>query len=102
MRVISREISQVFVNRVRADGSIPILIFLPSWGKESSQAGYDPVAAQILRATGLEYIDLTECLSKVPFADRLMPRRHYSPKENEAVASCLCEVVTEPLRKGRA
>jgi hypothetical protein len=102
MRVISREIFQAFVNRVRADGSIPILVYLPGWSEESYQAGYDPLAAQILRAAGLEYIDLTECLSKVPFADRLMPRHHYSPKGNEAVAACLREVVTEQLRKGRA
>ena len=103
MKVICREIFQAFVNRVRADGSIPILVYLPSWGAaESYPSGYDPLAQLIARDAGLQYTDLTECLSKVPFADRLMPRRHYSPKANEAIASCLHEVVSEQLRKERA
>ena len=101
MKAISLEIFRAFTEKVRADGSIPILVYLPSWGKEE-HPGYDPVSVQIPRTAGLTYIDLTECLSKVPFADRFMPRHHYSPKGNEAVASCLREVVTEQLRKGRA
>jgi hypothetical protein len=100
MKVISREIFQAFVSSVRAEGSIPLLVYLPSEIEESDQVGYDPPSAQILRAAGLEYIDLTECISRVPVADRRMPRGHLSPKGNEAVASCLLEVVKEQFRKG--
>ncbi|MEO8048392.1 MAG: SGNH/GDSL hydrolase family protein [Nitrospirota bacterium] len=101
MKAISLEIFRAFTEKVRADGSIPILVYFPGWSEEEYQAGYKALAPQILRTAGLEYIDLTECLSKVPFAERLMPLHHYSSKGNEAVASCLHEVVTEQLRKGR-
>ena len=99
MKAISLEIFRAFTEKVRADGSIPILVHLPGWSEEEYQAGYNALAPQILRTAGLEYIDLTECLSKVPFVERLMPGHHYSPKGNGAVASCLSEVVTEQLSK---
>ena len=101
MKAISLEIFRAFTEKVRADGSIPILVYLPGWREEEYQAGYKGLALQILRTAGIEHIDLTECLSTVPFADRLMPGHHYSSKGNEAVASCLHEVVTEQLRKRR-
>jgi hypothetical protein len=101
MRAMSREVFQAFVTRVRADGSIPILVYLPSGDEKLIAGGADSLATRILRAAGLEFIDLTECLLKVPSAVRRMPGGHLSPKGNEAVASCLHEVVTEQLQKRR-
>lgn len=101
MKVICREIFQAFVDRVRADGSIPILVYLPSGDEKLVQGGADSLATGILQAAGLEFIDLTECLSQVPIAVRRMPGNHLSSKGNEAVASCLHEVVTEQLQKRR-
>jgi hypothetical protein len=99
MREVNGEIFQAFAKQAKADGAIPILVHFPSWMQDSDILDYTPLGVKILRAAGLEYLDPTDCLTPIPFADRVMPGRHYAPKGNLAVAQCFREPVAELLAK---
>jgi hypothetical protein len=99
MREVNGAIFQAFAKQAKADGAIPILVHFPSWMQDSDIVEYTPLGAKILRAAGLDYLDPTDCLTPIPFADRVMPRRHYAPKGNLAVAQCFRKPVAEQLAK---
>ncbi len=95
LRLIAREIFRSFVKEVHANKGIPILAYLPTLRHEWETPNYTPLTLQILDDAGIGYTDLRNCLSTVPFKERHMPRLHYSPKGNYAVASCLAQMVAD-------
>jgi len=95
LRLIAREIIGSFVNDVRANHAIPIVAYLPTLRHEWETPNYAPLTLQILDDASIGYTDLRNCLSVVPFKERHMPRLHYSPKGNLAVASCLSQIVKD-------
>ncbi|OQW67524.1 MAG: hypothetical protein BVN29_01180 [Nitrospira sp. ST-bin5] len=99
MREVNSAIFQAFAKQTKADGAIPILVHFPSWMQDSDVLDYTPLGVKILRSAGLDFLDPTDCLTPIPFADRVMPRRHYAPKGNLAVAQCFREPVAEQLAK---
>jgi len=99
MREVNGAIFQAFAKQVKADGAIPILVHFPSWMTDSDTLEYTPLGIKILRDAGLEYLDPTDCLTQIPFPDRVMPRRHYAPKGNLAVAQCFYAPVAEQFPK---
>ncbi|MDP3091182.1 MAG: SGNH/GDSL hydrolase family protein [Nitrospira sp.] len=99
MREVNGAIFQAFAKQAKADGAVPILVHFPSWMQDSDILDYTPLGVKILRSAGLDFLDPTDCLTPIPFADRVMPRRHYAPKGNLAVAQCFREPVAEQLAK---
>ncbi|ULA65111.1 MAG: conserved membrane protein of unknown function [Nitrospira sp.] len=99
MREVNGAIFQAFATQVKADGAIPVLVHFPSWMTDSDAIEPTPLGIKILRDAGLEYLDPTDCLTPIPFSDRVMPRRHYAPKGNLAVAQCFRGPVAEQLAK---
>jgi hypothetical protein len=97
MRRINRAIFDSFRRRVEAEGGISIIAYLPSWGREPGESKDVPLGLRILSEAGIEHIDVTNCLSAIPFAARHEPRGHYSPLANLAVARCLQPVVIKQL-----
>ncbi len=97
MKRINRAIFQSFRRRVEADGGTPIIAYLPSWGGEPGESRNMPLGLRILKAGGIEHIDVTNCLSAIPPAVRHQPRGHYSPSANLAVARCLRPVVIKQV-----
>lgn len=80
-----------FVEAVRHDGALPILIYFPDeYELNMSTAPYRTLPAPtILRKTGLDYVDASACLTPLPSDRRFAAEGHYSPEANRALAKCL-------------
>lgn len=80
-----------FMARVRARGSIPIVVFFPSMNDFLSESqGRRSVAKDVLRRHHVPFIDMTECVSRIDSRTRFVVL-HYSAATNAAVARCLHE-----------
>lgn len=82
---------------IRANGAIPLLVYLPNKDDYRAPRSPSPVL-QVLRKNGFDYVDLTPCLDRVD-ADRrfLVSGGHYTPEGELAVAQCLISNVHEYL-----
>jgi hypothetical protein len=102
---LNGRIVQSFVEQSRAEGSEPLLVYMPSrWPLEHSRdVAAESEVQRILRAERLAYIDTTRCVAAVPPEERFV-RVHYSQRANAAVVKCLREPVRRLLdqRGGRA
>jgi hypothetical protein len=102
LRVINGALVRDFVQLARADGSIPLVLYLPGKNEFLPWAA-DPrnlpsVTREILRGTGVEYADLTPCVASVPEPERFAPdSTHYSPRTNAAIAVCLRDLLSARL-----
>lgn len=94
---LDTEILKSFVRSVRQAGSIPMIVYFPNRSDLNQSSSYLPLGKQILQEAGLQYIDPTSCLLKVPPSVRFQPIGHYSPQSNVAVANCLADTVREAL-----
>jgi hypothetical protein len=93
-QALNRELLRSFVRLASSEGSIPLLVYLPT-GRDFM--GHVPGTLRLMRETGAETIDLTPCLREVNSADRFAPHGHYAPQANLAVARCLSEPVINHL-----
>jgi hypothetical protein len=88
---------QSFAAKARAAGIVPLVIILPDWESiVRRQNGRAPIFAPLideLRASGIDYLDLTEAFLARGAPQRpddwFMPRGHYSPSANRLVAEWL-------------
>ena len=88
---LNREIVRAFIRDVRADGSIPVVVYFPSrldFPHSSPEAAWQSLAQTMLREADIPHTDLTACLAGLDPADRFGPG-HYAPGANAAVADCL-------------
>jgi len=68
---------------IERDGATPILVYLPHWTEP------DPLARSTIARSGLKVMDMTQCLSRVPADQRLVPSgHHYTGSGNRAIAQC--------------
>lgn len=90
---LGAEILRSFLRDAAAGGSAGLLLYLPVRGDFAGGPGPWSVPA-VLRAKGIAFEDLTECVRAVPEADRFVAGHpHYSPATNEAVARHVCEML---------
>jgi hypothetical protein len=92
---ISSALLQRFARRAVADGTVPLIVYLPSRGDFSGQdrSAKDRLFG-VLRRTGVPYLNLTSCLREADPARAFIPgHAHYSAAGNAAVARCLLPVV---------
>jgi hypothetical protein len=90
-----------FVARAVTDGTVPLLVYFPSRGDFSGQdrSAKDRVL-DLLRRSGVPYLDMTPCLRAVNPARAFIPgRAHYSAEGNAAVARCLLPAVRSALER---
>jgi hypothetical protein len=85
-----------------AEGSIPLVVYLPTKGAADFEADVvstgHRAAQDALDASGVDYLDLTECVARVPEADRYAYTGiHYSGATNAAVATCLTQTLNDAL-----
>ena len=99
LRALNGALLRDFVRLVRADGSIPLVLYMPgrndylAWAKDPTHIPI--ITREILRQEGIDFTDLTPCLGAVPEAERFVPeKRHYSPRSSVAIAGCLRELVS--------
>lgn len=105
MFAINAEIVRAFVRLAEAEGSIPLVMFLPSYEdldrKRHDFAGYLPLGIRVLEASEVKYFDARPCFQKVEFGDYFEPGRHYSSQGNAAISECLTGVIRGFLSGGR-
>jgi hypothetical protein len=102
-RKVNGEIFRSFVREARAHGSAPLVVYLPAPSSFERAGSSFPVsiAQEALRSAGIPYLDMTECVTKVPAPQRFVVL-HYSPASNAAVAGCLRDTVSSLLRDKRS
>jgi hypothetical protein len=89
-----------FARLAENQGAAPLVVYLPA------RVGFlhpdHRMLNQIvttLRARGINYVDLTSCLSALDVSELFIAGRpHYSPKGNARAAECLRPVVEALLR----
>ena len=92
---LNRAILRAFIRDVRADGSIPVVVYFPSrldFRIRDRKPAWQSLAQTMLREAGIAHTDLTACLAGVDPAARFGPG-HYAPAGNAAVAACLRDEV---------
>lgn len=98
MKSINTMIFRSFFQAATSEGSIPMVVYLPSPDDFHAANNYTPVGITIVRDAGLEPIDLTTCVSQITFTERFASAYgHYSSRANALVASCLLEILTTHL-----
>jgi len=107
LEAVSSEIFRSFIRLVRADGAIPMVVYLPSRDELAhyplNPPGYLQWPLGILAHAGIQVTDLSPCLSRTSYADLFLNDwpggGHYAAKGNVAIAKCLYGVVLEHLSK---
>lgn len=99
MKAVNGGLLRSFVKAAREQGSTPIVVFFPSMEDLMPESrGRMGIAAEVLRAEGIPYLDMTDCVSDVNPAERFAIL-HYSRIANVAVARCLRDSIREASRK---
>lgn len=93
MEAINGALFREFVRDTRANGSIPIVLFLPS-SLDFTPEGESSLGAarSVLAANHIAFHDLTECVRRVPAPERFVIA-HYSPTASRAVAECVAPLI---------
>lgn len=97
---INAKILKTFVDSVKQDGSIPLVIFFPSISELKKPSSTPPLGKQVLEKVGIPYVDPTSCLLEIDLADLYTPGHHYTSQGNAAVAKCVSAAVAEVLTPG--
>ncbi len=104
LTTVNGELFRSFVELVRREGAIPIVVYFPTatdYRKtDSDSVSFVSVGLKILRDYRIEHVDLTSCVAGVDKHRRFTHGEfagHYSPVTNEAVAQCLGQVVRRSL-----
>jgi len=97
---INRAVLRSFVEDVSKSGSRPLVVYLPYPYDYPPHPIYRMAGVRILEDNGIDHINLTSCLERVPASERFAEHLHYSPAGNAAIAQCLYPVVLEKLKGG--
>jgi hypothetical protein len=97
IRRLGVELLHSFIRIAHADRTIPVIVFFPSRTRFEESAFPWPSAPAVLRAAGIAYLDMTDCVARVAPRDRFLVR-HYSPVANAVIARCLRDAVRTHLR----
>ncbi len=95
---LNRQIVRAFLDRARAEGSRPLVVYFPS-DRNFRALAKDPrwrsLAQTMLDDAGIPYTDTTPCLTPLAPAERFPAdgRNHFAPPANAAVAACLTDSV---------
>lgn len=101
---LNRAVLQTFARRVLEDGSIPLIVFLPSFTEFRDAGGRphdrDLLGVRMLDYADMSYVDVLPCLDHPPSWHILFTTGwHYTPAANELIAQCLHAVIQqEPIR----
>jgi hypothetical protein len=94
---INAALLQAFVKSATQDGSIPLVVYLPT-EDELRAPSRVPSAKSVLEQAGIPYVDPTSCLLEVNPSDRFMHHNgHYASQGNAAIAKCLLPVIHQSV-----
>ncbi|GKS59619.1 hypothetical protein YTPLAS18_31460 [Nitrospira sp.] len=93
---IGRQIFRRFWGEALADGTVPLMIYLPSERDFEQAPTWDPVGVRLLRELNIPHVDLRPCMRQVGVEDMFRPPQlggHYSEAGNRRVSTCLLDTV---------
>ncbi|MDK2742416.1 MAG: SGNH/GDSL hydrolase family protein [Nitrospira sp. BO4] len=94
---LNAAILKAFVASVKQEGSIPLVLFLPTGRPLKEPPALASPGKLVLKRAGIEYIDPTSCLRGIDPTDLYRPKSHYSPQSNAATAKCISQVIEDVL-----
>lgn len=100
---LNRAILQSFVREAKANGTIPLIVFFPSYQefRDNGQLLTTPLLGQqVLKQAGVDFVDLTDCIQGIEKSKVFTPGWHYTPEVNSLVEQCLRDVVATQLSAG--
>jgi hypothetical protein len=91
-----------FVRKAMASGTIPIVVFLPSFkeGRDASGrlSATPSLGVRILKNAQVDFVDLTDCIERVDERKQFTSGWHYTPQANSIMADCLGDIVVSRLQ----
>ena len=91
-----------FVREATASGTIPIVVFLPSFreGRDASGrlSATPSLGVRILKNAQVDFVDLTDCIKRVDERNQFTSGWHYTPQANSIMAECLGDIVVSRLQ----
>ena len=101
LKAINRSLIKFFVQIAQAEGSVPLVVYLPEPNDYQEATphppGFVPNAIKMLREAAIPHVDLTPCITALDASKRFAPNGHYSPEGNLAIAGCLHDIVRVSL-----
>ena len=103
---LNRAILQSFVREVTAEGSIPLIAFLPSFTDFRDAGNWVPRASmpgvKTLKNIGVNFVDLTPCMQQIEEGKRFTAGWHYTAYANSVIATCLHAELSPYLSRSSA
>jgi hypothetical protein len=91
---VNRLLFDTFLRRVREDGAIPVILFLPSYTEyrdaDGRPAKEQLIGVRMLDDANVPYLNALPCLDRMPRSEQKFTSGwHYTPVANQVVAACL-------------
>lgn len=98
MAALNLAVVREFIASVSRAGGQPIVTYMPSRRDVEhydSGANNPSIAKQMLVDGAVPHVDLTPCVAPIPPDERYMlgGNGHYSPRANDAISTCLSDVI---------
>jgi hypothetical protein len=102
---LAKKVLTAFVEEVRRDGAIPLIVHLPYQDELLAEAQGRPIAppygATLLRRTGIRFVELAPCLIAAKALDGFAQGGHYTAPAHAAIAGCLADTLRPMLGDDR-
>jgi hypothetical protein len=104
---INHALLWAFLDAAKAEGSTPVILYLPDKADYKEYAGKETPSLSILKKSGINYLDLHSCLEEVNVHDRFIAQgiqgaEHYSLKGSSAIARCIFDRLPSLKHKTRS
>ena len=91
---INHGLLRSFMHAAQSDEASLLVVYLPDKTDYERPVGKGTSSQQILRTSGIEYVDLLPCLNGVASNDRFLPHGdHYSLPASVAIADCVAPLL---------
>ena len=94
---VNGAILHAFIRDALAVGTVPIVLFLPSYAEFQDPSGRlsGKSLVTVLKEARVEFIDMTNCIQTVNERERFTKYWHYTPHANFMLAGCLRDILVE-------
>ncbi|BCA54580.1 hypothetical protein W02_17200 [Nitrospira sp. KM1] len=94
-------ILRAFVREAKNAGTIPIVVFLPSFTEYRDEgehlSGKSLLGTRVLDRAKVEFVDMTYCVDRSDARNRFTSGWHYTPEANKNLAACLFDILKPHL-----
>lgn len=99
--MLNHALLRAFIQTAESSNSIPLLLYLPDKKDEKSMVSETP-SLQVLRSSGLDFLDLRPCLNQISADKRFIPAgEHYSVQGSEVIAACIIKHLSSLCKQAK-